>query len=158
ELPVGPGDAIFVPAGTIHAIGAGILMCELQEPTDLSISLEWEGFELEEADCHLGLGWDVALSALDRSGWSDERVVALLFTGALLPPDVCPYFRAELVHWCDTREAGFSVLIGLAGKGELGGIEIQRGTALLLPYDAGTLELTGDVEAIRCRPPDPATP
>jgi mannose-6-phosphate isomerase len=157
ELPVGPGDAIFVPAGTIHAIGSGILMCELQEPTDLSISLEWEGFELEEDDCHLGLGWDVALSALDRSGWSEERVAGLRSNGELLPEDAAPYFRAERVHGGDELEAGFSVLIGLSGHGDLGGIPVQRGTALLLPYDAGALELTGDVDAIRCRPPDPAT-
>ena len=32
ELPVAAGDAIYVPAGTAHAIGAGILMVELQEP------------------------------------------------------------------------------------------------------------------------------
>ena len=48
ELPVTAGDAVFVPAGVPHAIGAGILMVEVQEPTDLSVLLEWEGFELTE--------------------------------------------------------------------------------------------------------------
>ena len=33
EIPVEAGDAVFVPAGTSHAIGAGILLVELQEPT-----------------------------------------------------------------------------------------------------------------------------
>ena len=61
ELPVGAGDAIFVPAGMPHAIGAGILLVELQEPTDLSVLLEWDGFELTEAEGHLDLGWDRAL-------------------------------------------------------------------------------------------------
>jgi mannose-6-phosphate isomerase len=158
ELPVKPGDAIFVPAGTIHAIGAGILMVEAQEPTDLSISLEWTGFDLEEDDCHLGLGWDVALQALNRSGMSDAEVAGLRSNGMLLPPEADPYFRAERVHGGDTLDAGFSVLIGLGGSGDLGGIPITRGSALLLPYDAGTLQLTGDVEAIRCRPPAPDTP
>jgi hypothetical protein len=35
---------VLVPAGTPHAIGAGVLLVELQEPTDLSVLLEWAGF------------------------------------------------------------------------------------------------------------------
>ena len=66
ELPVRAGDAIFVPAGTPHAIGEGILMVELQEPTDLSITLEWDGFGSPPRRRDLGLGWDRALQALDR--------------------------------------------------------------------------------------------
>ncbi len=31
EIRVKPGDVVFVPAGTIHAIGAGILVCEIQQ-------------------------------------------------------------------------------------------------------------------------------
>ena len=41
------GDAVFVPAGVAHAIEAGIFVLELQEPTDLSILLEWDGFAVD---------------------------------------------------------------------------------------------------------------
>jgi mannose-6-phosphate isomerase len=162
ELPVRAGDAIFVPAGTPHAIGAGILIVELQEPTDLSILLEWTGFEIAAEDGHLGLGWDRALSALDRSAWSAEQVAALRGPRShpprsLLPAAADPYFRAERVRGGETLDAGFSVLIGLAGDGELAGVPVRRGSALLIPYAAGPLVLTGDVEAIRCRPPDPSS-
>ncbi len=153
ELPVRAGDVIFVPAGTPHAIGDGILIVELQEPTDLSIALEWTGFELSEDESHLGLGWDLALEALDRSAWSEERVAAL--QGTTLPEAAAPYFRAERVRGGDTLDAGFSVVLGLAGSGELGDVPIARGSAILVPYSAGALELTGEVEAIRTRPPDP---
>ncbi len=65
-LPVKPGDAIFVPAGTPHAIGDGVLIVELQQPTDLSVLLEWDGFGIEDEDeATLGLGWDVALGCVD---------------------------------------------------------------------------------------------
>ena len=160
ELPVSAGEAIFVPAGTPHAIGAGILILELQEPTDLSITLEWTGFELTEDECHLDLGWDTALAALDRGAWSEERVAALRggAGASLLPSAADPYFRAERVRGGETLDAGFSVVLGLGGSGELGGVALERGTALLVPFAAGPLELTGDVEAIRCRPPDPSSP
>ena len=36
EIPVAPGDVIFVPAGTVHAIGSGVLLYELQEYSDLT--------------------------------------------------------------------------------------------------------------------------
>ncbi len=153
ELPVKPGDVIFVPAGTPHAIGDGILIVELQEPTDLSICLEWTGFELSEDESHLALGWDRALQALDRSAWSEERIAAL--RGTTLPKAAGPYFRAERVRGAETLDAGFSVVLGVGGSGGLSGVAIARGTAILVPYAAGELELSGDAEAIRCRPPDP---
>jgi mannose-6-phosphate isomerase len=158
ELEVSAGDAIFVPAGAPHSIGAGILMVEVQEPTDLSVLLEWTGFELTEDEGHLDLGWDTALGALDASGWSEEDVAALRgpATGrSMLPPEADPFFRAERVRGGDELDPGFSVLVALSGEGSLGGVPVARGTALLLPYATGELTLEGDVQAIRCRPPAP---
>jgi mannose-6-phosphate isomerase len=158
ELPLDAGDAIFVPAGAPHAIGEGILMVEVQEPTDLSVLLEWNGFELTEDEGHLDLGWDTALQALDRSAWSEERVGALRGPGpgrSLLPSEADRWFRAERVHGGDELDAGFSILVGLVGDGSLGGEPFGRGTVVLVPFAAGPLTLAGDVEAIRCRPPAP---
>ena len=108
----------------VVGIGAGILMVEVQEPTDLSVLLEWEGFELTEDDGHLGLGWDTALQALDRSAWDERGVAALRGPGAgrsLLPAAADPWFRAERVRGGDELDAGFSILVGLSGAGDLGG-------------------------------------
>ena len=44
RVPVSAGDEIFVPAGMPHAIGGGILLLELQEPSDLSLLLEGDRF------------------------------------------------------------------------------------------------------------------
>ena len=153
ELPVSPGDAVFVPAGTAHAIGDGILLVELQEPTDMSVLLEWNGFELDPDDADLGLGWDRALEALDRGA------VAPPVAAPDLPADADPYFRAERVSGGATLDRGFSILVGLAGEGTLateqGEVPFGRGTAVLVPFAAGAGELRGDVRGIRCRPPAP---
>jgi mannose-6-phosphate isomerase len=36
RIPVIPGDAIYVPAGTVHTIGSGLVLCEIQEYSDLT--------------------------------------------------------------------------------------------------------------------------
>jgi mannose-6-phosphate isomerase len=155
ELPVAAGDAIFVPAGTAHAIGAGILLVELQEPTDFSAMLEWDGFPLTEEQAHLGLGWDRALEALDLSPAGEPGP-----QDGALPAAADPYFRAERHTGGAALDPGFSILVGLAGRGTLategGDVPFGRGSAVLVPYAAGAGELRGDVSAIRCRPADPA--
>src|SRR6185312_15230298 len=103
-IPVAAGDAIFVPAGTAHAIGDGVLIVELQQPSDLSVLLEWEGFGIaDEREASLGLGWDVALGSVDLGpldagvlrgpGWSDGAPGDPV--SRLLPPAADPFFRAE---------------------------------------------------------------
>jgi mannose-6-phosphate isomerase len=36
HVPLRPGDAVFVPAGTAHTIGPGLVLCEIQEHSDLT--------------------------------------------------------------------------------------------------------------------------
>jgi mannose-6-phosphate isomerase len=144
RLPVQAGDAIYVPAGTAHAIGAGILMVELQEPTDFSVLLEWEGFDLSEDEGHLNLGWDRALEALDRR--------SALPPATTLPPESETFFRAEWLDADAELDPRFSIVVGLEGTGTLAGIPFGRGTVALVPYGAGTVELRGDVRALRASP------
>jgi len=152
ELPVTPGDVVFVPAGTSHAIGDGILLLELQEPTDFSVLLEWEGFQLSPHDGHLKLGWDRALQALDLHAAEPPQAAASL------PSEADPYFRAERIAGDAALDAGFSIVVVVGGEGVLvaGGAETEltRGVAVLIPHGAGETRVEG-AEAIRCRPPAP---
>ena len=164
RLPVSAGDAIFVPAGVPHAIGEGILIAELQEPTDLSILLEWEGFGIEdEQAATLGLGWDVALASVER----DARDAAALrgaggsANGAsvreLLPVAAAPFFSAQRIApggGSVRLPAGFAVVIVVEGSGTLAGLDVTRGDALLVPHAAGPVSADGDLVAIACRPPE----
>ena len=160
-LDLAAGDAVLVPAGLAHAIGEGAFVVELQEPTDLSILLEWSGFEIDgTVDGHLGLGFDVALGAVDRRGWSAEEIAGLRgatdeSTGELLP-DAGAFFRVE--RWSGPRvlDAGLAVLVVVAGSGLLGSVPVARGQTVLLPAAAGPVVLEGDdLQVVVCRPPRP---
>lgn len=170
RIEVTPGDTVFVPAGTAHAIGDGVLIAELQQPTDFSILLEWEGFADTGPAGHLGLDVDVALEAVDLGAWTDDDLRrATSGRGAdaagpavevLFPADADAFFRAERVrHGPAVLQPSFSVLLVMDGDGRAAGdgwsMPLRRGDAVAVPYAAGECELTGDARVLRCRPPDP---
>lgn len=64
----------LVPAGVPHAIGAGVFLVELQEPSDLSVVAETGGFPIDPADASLGRGWDGMIDCFDRRGWTDTAL------------------------------------------------------------------------------------
>ena len=90
---------MFVPAGTPHAIGEGILMVELQEPTDFSILLETPAGTESSAELHLG--WDLALEAVGREALHERQLQSMLSgprelrrgVSTLLREAAAPYFR-----------------------------------------------------------------
>jgi mannose-6-phosphate isomerase len=142
RVPVRAGDVIFVPAGTPHAIGAGALIAELQEPTDFSIVCEWEGYPIAAEDSHLGLGWDVAIDALELE--AREPVLGL--------PD-----EARAFFWADERPepAGrFAVWIVLDGSGTIAGEPVRRGDCFAVPAAADRIEVDGDLRVLRCLGPE----
>jgi mannose-6-phosphate isomerase len=163
ELPVRAGDALLVPAGTLHAIGAGILLLELQEPSDLSVLIEWQRFGVNSGAEHLSLGWDAALAAADRSA-ADASAFTAGSDDALLPAAADPYFRAERVRPAggDAESApSFAILVVTGGEGVLrtergDELPLRGGTTALVPFAAGATTLAGELDAIRCLPPDPA--
>lgn len=167
-VPVQAGDVFYVPAGLPHAIGAGIFLVELQEPTDLSVLLEWKGFDIDgPADGHLGLGFDSALACVDRNRVTPSRLDELRChargDGPVqrpFPDSSKEFFRGELLRPNQElkADAGFSLLIILDGSGELlaesgDRLALRKGMTVLTPHAAGTLSLLGNVDILRCRPP-----
>jgi mannose-6-phosphate isomerase len=174
-IRVNAGDGVLVPASTPHCIDAGVLIVELQEPTDFSVLLEWDGFDIDgRAEGHLGLGFDVALDAVrtDALTAPDLERLTRRVAGAeagvarpLLPEAAEPYFQAWAV---DSRAApvtvpaAFTVAVVTDGAGTLrwagGESAIGRGDALVGPFAAGPLTFDGGITAVVAQPPSPDAP
>jgi mannose-6-phosphate isomerase len=167
---VAVGDTVLVPAGMPHAIGRGVLLVELQEPTDFSVLLEWEGFAVDgRSQGHLGLGFELALGCVDRAGWGPAELGRLrggrgrVRPGVerLFPAEADPFFRAERLRPGPAAplEPAFSILVVTDGSGRLetrgGSLELGRGDTVLVPFAAGPGEVRGRLTAVRCLPPDP---
>ena len=178
--PTAAGDVWFIPAGVPHAIGAGVFMVEIEEPSDFSIVAETGGLPIRAQDAHLGLGWDVMLDALDRTArdaaWlatlrHDGRRAAVTGDGWRRTPltDVAadPFFRADRLEVRGRRRpalgpAAFAVGVVTGGGGivRAGGRElpVRAGDTFAVPaavapelgFDAPS---PGGLELIVCLPP-----
>lgn len=143
RISVRPGDVVYVPAGLPHALGAGLLIAELQEPTDFSFLCEWRGFPVEPEDSHLGLGWDVAVRALDLR--PHEPLLEL-------PRESRPFFSVSGEVEADGR---FAILLVVEGDGTIEGAAALPGTAFVVPAAAEGIRVEGDIRVLRCVGPDP---
>ena len=154
-LPARAGDTFFVPAGLPHVIGRGILLLELQQPSDLSMLLE-RG-RTTEREAWLGLAPDLGLGAVDRSGWEAARLERLTSGrgSTLFPEEADVFFRADRVSGGAALEPGFAILVVVEGDGAVGELPVGRGSTVLVPPACGEVELSGAFHAVRCRPPVP---
>ena len=142
RISVHTGDVVYVPAGVPHALGAGVLIAELQEPTDFSFVCEWRGFPIRPEDSHLGLGWEAAMRALDLS--AHEPVLRL-------PPEARAFFWADRQLEAVGR---FTVLLVVEGEGMIDGAPALPGSCFAVPAAAEHIEVKGDVRVLRCLAPD----
>jgi mannose-6-phosphate isomerase len=167
RVTVETGDAIFVPAGTPHAIGGGLFIVELQEPTDFSVMLEWQDFGMpDRRDEQLGMSAELSLQCFNRHQFTDADLALChrhatprnAGTSTLFPTQAEPFFQAQDIIVTDVIEldAQYAVLIVLGGAGTLttavSELELHRGSTVLIPYSAGPTTLRGTLQAIRCLP------
>lgn len=169
ERPVHPGEVLLIPAGTPHAIGAGVFLLELQEPTDFSLVAELRGFPIDPADASLRLGWDRALPMFDTEATADPRQVpAGEGPGVmrLLGPPADPFFRALRQEIRGEARPPFepAYVVGVvrSGAGSIRGartsLELRSGTTFALPAAAvpGSRLDADRLELVWCLGPDPA--
>jgi mannose-6-phosphate isomerase len=149
DRPTAAGDVWFVPPGTPHAIGAGVFILEVQEPTDFSIVLETRDVPIDRADAHLRLGWDSAAEAIDRHGLSTAELESLhaswgSVSRPVLPSGADPFFHAEAIAAVDralpSLAPTFAVGVVTEGHGvletEAGELAVARGDAFAIPAAA----------------------
>lgn len=97
-------DTVFVPPGLVHAIGAGALLAEIQEPSSASILAEHAALGLSADRASLSIGWDAALECLAEASSRNEilelvgRVPDVPGQFPLLTPRSREFFQAAAVN------------------------------------------------------------
>jgi len=164
---VAAGDSVYVPPGMLHAIGEGTFLLEVQQPEDLSILVEWRGFDLDgPRDGHLGLGFETATRAITLDATTEAELSALVRrrpgAGNVLAAASAEYFRLTLAHGPGPdagQPAGFAVATAHAGPAVLqapvgGEYRLAAGSTTLIPFAFGEFVVAAG-SVVLARPPEP---
>jgi mannose-6-phosphate isomerase len=155
HVPLRGGEAIFVPAGTAHTIGAGLVLCEIQEYSDLTYRVfdyDRRDAQGRSRDLHIEKALQVMRFGTQHGGKIEPaRIVRGGVTETFFI--ACRYFAAE--KWelaADTAAATspehFELLMILEGRGSIlwGGESVAYAAAQtwLLPAALGAYHLAPD--------------
>ena len=149
---VAPGDFVHIPAGTIHAIGAGVLLAEVQQASDTTYrAFDWNRAGLDGRPRPLQI--PEALASID---FSSHGCPSFAQPASGRRGVRCPEFTAELIEpaeiaaGCAVTSTGFVALMGVGGTGQVeiragdGALRLGLGETALVPAClAGSVRLEG---------------
>ena len=103
KIDVTPGETYLIEGGMPHAIGAGCLIAEIQEPSDLTLRVERvsaSGKYLPDENCHQGVGFERMLDCFCYNGISKDE---LLRRWRIPPVQIGKEAGSEIVSLVDDR-------------------------------------------------------
>ena len=143
--PVKAGECYFIPAGTVHAIGKGCLVCEIQQNSNLTYRIYdycRKGKDGKERELHL----DKALAVADLNEYKPPE-----FDGDVI--GACKYFTARKKD-IDGEESfvadkdSFVCVTCVGGEGCIEGQRISRGDSYFVPASYGEFKLIGKMQVV----------
>ena len=167
KVPIHKDDLFFIQAGTIHAIGAGALVAEIQESSNLTYRLydyDRIGKDGKKRELHIDKALDVA--NLHSSAEPKQPLRVLKYRQGVASELLtrCKYFevyrmlvnteRRQIVHY-RADELAFRVLLCVNGCGtisyESGTIPFYKGDCIFVPADSVTLTIHGQAQFLDVR-------
>ena len=164
KVEVHPGDVFFIQSGTIHAIGAGILICEIQQNSNCTYRVydyDRRGADGKPRELHVEKALEVSRftpSPRQETTAGEETVPG----GKKRPLAACNYFATQrltvdTVMELEVGEDSFASLIVLTGSGTAAGPENQvsfvPGDSLFVPAGTGKVTLTGPCTVVKTTVP-----
>jgi len=168
KIPARPGEVYLIRGGMPHAIGPGVLLLEIQEPTDYTISLErtFMGEVVPDDQLHLGLGFGKMFECFHYEKQSLEGLLQSCRLGAKAIEDG----YSELIGYEDTPcfklcrrtidgavqiEGGKGpyALVVTRGEGSIDGLAVRQGNCLFVPAGQEAYQIAGEMEVLECWPP-----
>ena len=155
QYSVKEGDCFFIPAGRIHAIGAGCYLAEIQQTSDVTYRIYDYGRRDKDGNLRQ-LHTKEAAESINYSVLPDYRqqYTPVKNEGQLLVE--CPYFNTAVYDLTEPMTIDYSeldsfvVLIGLKGQGRLTidgeQVDFQAGETILLPASTQEVNTEGTVK------------
>jgi mannose-6-phosphate isomerase len=158
-----PGDSILIEAGTVHAIGAGVLLAEIQQMSDATFRVfDWNRLGADGKPRELHIEQAMESIAFQRGPVNPltPEVVDLGEGGRLERLARSPYFATGRLQIRRPGKVGrsdrFTILMGLEGRCEIihkeqfRPYQIEFGQTILLPASVGECSILGDAVVLSC--------
>ncbi len=146
------GDAFFIEVGRVHAIGAGIMLAEIQQTSDITYRVyDWDRKDAQGNSRELHT--ELALDAIDFEMKQDARMVFEKDLNTANQIVQCPYFTTNYVHLdkdmnCRNDRDSFIIYICTEGKADFNydqtRTELKKGACLLMPAIIEQYEIITD--------------
>lgn len=144
------GDTFFINTGKIHAIGAGILLAEIQQTSDITYRIF--DFNRKDKDGNFReLHTELALDAIDYEKKDDFKVAYSRNRDSINPMVYCPYFKTDYLNLTRSMEVDitdrntFSIYICVDGSALInngfGEAALQKGETILVPAHSQELHI-----------------
>lgn len=158
QYAVKEGDVFFLPAGRIHAIGAGCFLAEIQQTSDVT----WRIYDFKRKDKngnYRELHTQQASEAIDYAVYDNYRTEYTPVQNQRQEVVKCQYFTTSIFDLTSdggeknldyTDHDGFVILIGVKGEGTLtnangDSTSLNTGETILIPATETKFKVTGNV-------------
>ncbi len=142
-IPVKKGESYFIPSGTVHAIGKGVTLIEIQQNSNITYRL----YDYKRKDKNgkaRELHLDKALKVIDYKAYSPM---------SFKEPTIgeCKYFKASLLNINNNEisatEKSFKSIHIIEGNGVIGSYQYSKGDSFFLP-SSNSVEIKGNGQAV----------
>lgn len=156
SVPVHKGDVFFIEAGTLHAIGKGILIAEIQQNSNTTYRIYdygRVGADGKPRQLHVEKAVEVTkltppeypTKAMGEIEQKDGCSVQLL--------SKCDYFRVNKIcvwDYCvlEASAKSFNSVLVLDGEGEIDGVKLKKGDSCFIPAGYGEYTFKGKAEMV----------
>lgn len=160
RVPVHKGDVFFIDSGTLHAIGAGILLCEIQQSSNTTYRIYdygRVGTDGQPRELHVAKALDVTKLERPVRGTKPQAKLDIFACAEVELLASCEYFTTYHINlngMCHLKAGAnsFQCITVLGGSMELatadGRVSIKKGESVFLPAGLGRYQLIGHGECI----------
>lgn len=160
---VKPGDVAFISSGTLHAIGKGILLAEVQQSCNTTYRVfdyNRTGLDGKPRELHVAKAVDVTNCAVPEGTLEPEGMPVKHDGYVSILLSECPYFTmtsvdVETLYADDADETSFVSLIVLDGNGKIKcgdeEYDIKKGDSIFIPAASGSYYVSGKVKLLQSR-------
>ena len=159
KVKVKKGDLFFIEAGTLHAIGSGILLAEIQQNSNTTYRVYDYGrlgADGKPRELHVEKAIDVTNCVPPTRSTEPEGKLVEYDNYSTQLLTECDLFSVKKVSVKDffdgvADEKSFVSVLVTDGVGTIDGIDIKKGDSLFIPASYGTFTIKGNIEAIITR-------